>query len=665
MTTATPARTESRPYGLWDSPFTPKLMAQTMRLSDIGWDTDGETLVWLEGRSDRGVLVCARLDDPAPRDLTSDLSVRAFVGYGGGDFAVGHGHVYFIAGGRIYRQPLAGGAARAITPAFGQAAAPALSPDGRWLLFVHSYEDEDVLAIVDAEGTSWPVKLVTGRDFIMQPRWHPSGLEIAWIAWDHPRMPWDGAELWLATLSLDGATPRIVDAERIAGDAETAVFQPEFSPDGSALAYIADLTGWGHLYVRDLGSGETRQLTHGSAEYGRPAWAQGLRTYAFVEGGRRIAAVRSEGGFDQVQLVDTRGGAAEDAGLDARYSVVEQMAASPDGARLAAIASGPAQPPRAISIDLTPRPPSLAGKGEPLMTTVRLGSPPLRGEGPGERLAERVWARAMGEAVPREEFATPEVISWISFDGDQAHGLFYPPANPRFSSPGLPPLIVLVHGGPTSQVVASYYPQAQFFATRGYAVLAVNYRGSTGYGRDYMLKLRNSWGIYDVEDSISGARALAEQGRVDPVKRVIMGGSAGGFTVLQTLAQHPGVFTAGICLYGVANQFTLAAETHKFEARYLDSILGPLPEAAAVYRERSPIFHAAKIQDPIAVFQGEIDQVVPKNQSDTIVASLKARGVPHEYHVYPGEGHGWRKTETIEQFYETVDKFLRQYVVFA
>jgi dipeptidyl aminopeptidase/acylaminoacyl peptidase len=657
MTTAAPARTESRPYGLWESPFTPKLMAQTMRLSDVAWDTDGETLVWLEGRSDRGVLVCARPDDPAPRDLTADLSVRAFVGYGGGDFAVGHGHVYFISGGRIYRQPLVGGAAKAITPAFGQAAAPALSPDGSRLLFVHSYEDEDALAIVDTAGEGWPVKLVTGRDFIMQPRWHPSGEEIAWVAWDHPRMPWDGAELWLASLSLDGTTARIGDAERVAGDGETAVFQPEFSPDGGALAYIADPTGWGQVYVRDLGSGETRQLTHGSAEHGRPAWSQGLRTFAFVEGGRRIAVVRSEGGFDRVQLVDSRSCAAEDAGLDTRYSVVEQLAATPDGARLAAIASGPAQPPRVISFETGPSAPRVTSRA---VTAGAAGAASF--ELPPR---ERVWARAMGEVVPREEYAVPEAVSWTSFDGGQAHGLFFPPTNPRFSSPGLPPLIVLVHGGPTSQVTATYNAQAQFFATRGYAVLAVNYRGSTGYGRDYMRKLRGSWGIYDVEDSISGARALAEQGRADPVKRVIMGGSAGGFTVLQTLATRAGVFTAGICLFGVANQFTLAAETHKFEARYLDSILGPLPEAAAVYRERSPIFHAAKITDPIAVFQGEIDQVVPKNQSDTIVASLKARGVLHEYHVYPGEGHGWRKTETIEQFYEAVDKFLRQYVVFA
>jgi dipeptidyl aminopeptidase/acylaminoacyl peptidase len=224
---------------------------------------------------------------------------------------------------------------------------------------------------------------------------------------------------------------------------------------------------------------------------------------------------------------------------------------------------------------------------------------------------------------------------------------------------------VVSHGGPTAAASTALNLALQFWTSRGFAVLDVNYRGSTGYGRAYMLKLRGSWGIYDVEDSISGARALAEQGRVDPVKRVIMGGSAGGFTVLQTLVTNPGAFTAGVCLYGVANQFTLAADTHKFEARYLDSILGPLPEAAAVYRERSPIFHAERITDPLIVFQGEIDQVVPKAQSDEIVASLKARNVPHEYHVYAGEGHGWRKTETIEQFYTTLDKFLRQYVVFA
>jgi dipeptidyl aminopeptidase/acylaminoacyl peptidase len=220
-------------------------------------------------------------------------------------------------------------------------------------------------------------------------------------------------------------------------------------------------------------------------------------------------------------------------------------------------------------------------------------------------------------------------VTWKSFDGEGAHGLYYPPASDRFESPGAPPLIVLVHGGPTSQAQAGWSPQTQFLATRGYAVLQVNYRGSTGYGRDYMLKLRESWGIYDVQDAKYGAQDLADRGLADPSRLVIMGGSAGGFTVLQSLVQIPGFYRAGVCLFGVSNS-SLASDTHKFEARYLDSIIGPLPETAARYRERSPIFHAAKIVDPIAVFQGSIDRVVPREQSDSIVASLKARGVPHE-----------------------------------
>jgi dipeptidyl aminopeptidase/acylaminoacyl peptidase len=656
MTIAAAPAAETRPYGLWDSPFSPKLMAGTLRLSDVAWDTDGETLVWLEGRSDRGVLVAARLDDPAPRDLTADLSVRAMVGYGGGDFAVGHGYAYFISGGRLYRQPLDAGVARPVTPSFGQAAAPALSADGRWLLFVHTFEDKDVLAIVDSEGERWPVKLAEGRDFVMQPRWHPDGDRIAWIAWDNPQMPWDGTELWTATVELDGAAPRLRDSERVTGDTETAIFQPEFSPDGGSLAYVSDRTGWGQIYVQDLGSGETRQLTHGQAERGRPAWAQGIRSYAFVEGGRRIASVRASGGYDRVELIDARTGEARDLGLDDRYGDIQQLTGSADGARLAMIASGPAQPQRVVGVELEPG----SRTAGTVVSAGRVGAVSY-----ALSPAERVWRRAGGETLPLDAYARPESISWTSFDGEQAHGLFYAPANPRFRSPGLPPLVVLVHGGPTSQVTANYQGQAQFLTSRGYAVLQVNYRGSTGYGRDYMLKLRRSWGIYDVEDSVSGARSLAAQGRVDPVKRVIMGGSAGGFTVLQTLVTQPGAFTAGVCLFGVANQFTLAADTHKFEARYLDTMLGPLPEAAAVYRERSPIFHAERITDPIIVFQGDEDKVVPRAQSDTIVASLKARGVPHEYHVYEGEGHGWRKTETIERFYETLDAFLRQHVIFA
>lgn len=250
-------------------------------------------------------------------------------------------------------------------------------------------------------------------------------------------------------------------------------------------------------------------------------------------------------------------------------------------------------------------------------------------------------------------------------DDGNVFGLYYPPTSIKFEGVGKPPLIVYIHGGPTGQSTSKFNPRAQFFTSRGYAVLEVNYRGSAGFGRAYRDKLRRNWGVFDVEDAVSGAQHLIDENLVDKERLVILGGSAGGFTVLKTLEDYPGFFKAGICLYGVSNQFTLAAETHKFEAFYSVSLLGPLPEASELYRERSPAFFVDRIEDPIAIFQGEDDVVVPRSQSDDVVLSLQSRGIPHIYHVYPGEGHGFRKSETIKHFYDQVEKFLLQYVIFS
>lgn len=627
---------EQRMYGLWSSPVTPASLAASLRLNEPCWDTDGRTLGWSEGRSDRGVLVVQE-DGSAPRDLNEDVSMRAFVGYGGGDFTLAHGVAYFVGqqDQRIYRQPLAGGSPRPITPAFGAASAPAVSPDGRWVAYVHTYEDVDAVAIVDAEGAFWPRRLAEGRDFYMQPAWHPAGDRLAWVEWDHPNMPWDGTELKVATLSFpSGGLPSIASAEVVAGGRDVAVSQPLFTPDGAGLLFISDESGWGHIYRRDLASGAVTRLTTGNVEFGQPAWTQGQRNLAVTPAGR-VAGIRSEGGFDCLTVIDPDGSVRDLGDRHEGYTALTHPVASPAGERVAFVASGGARPPRVMVLDLD-------GQGPP-----------------------QVARRGSSETVPPNALSEPQPVSWTSFDGEEAYGIFYPPASDRFTSDGKPPLVVLVHGGPTSHVKAAWAAQSQFLATRGYAVLAVNYRGSTGYGREYMLKLRHSWGIYDVQDCKYGAEALAERGLVDGDKLVIMGGSAGGYTVLQSLVEVPGTYRAGVCLFGVSNMFTLASDTHKFEARYLDSMLGPLPEAAAVYRERSPIFKADRIVDPVAVFQGEIDRVVPKEQSDSIVASLRARGVPHEYHVYEGEGHGWRKAETIERFYTSLERFLRQYVVFA
>jgi dipeptidyl aminopeptidase/acylaminoacyl peptidase len=625
----------NRQYGLWDSPISPASLARGTGFSDIRWDPSG-ALLWRESRSDRGVVVVRPPDGQAPRDLNSDFSVRARVGYGGGDFSASQGYAYFVdaESGRIFRQALSAGTPEAVTPAFGQASSPAISPDGRWMAFVHTYEGRDSIGIIPSSGEVWPTRLVSGEDFYMQPCWHPHGDRLAWVSWDFPNMPWDGTWLRLGSLRLEpDGLPVMGEVTTLTGGEDISVFQPCFSPDGRYLAYAADPTGWWQLYVYDFLTGEHRQLTFVEAEHGLPAWTQGMRVYDFSPDGTRLYFIRNQDGFNSLWQVELASGIEMRLPLDERYTSLGQIAVSPDGEQIALIASGGEIPTRLILFHLSG--------------------------------GVTVVGRTSAENLAVETYAKPEPLSWAGMDGEQVHGLFYPPRNPRFKSAGLPPLIVNIHGGPTSQRTAGFNLNAQYFTSRGYAYLEVNYRGSTGYGRQYRDKLRGSWGIYDVEDAVSGAQFLAEQERCDSKRMVIAGGSAGGFTVLKGLEDYPGFFKAGICLYGVSNQFTLAAETHKFEARYSDILLGPLPEAAELYRERSPIFFVNKIKDPIAIFQGENDVVVPRAQSDEVVASLRRRGVPHEYHLYPGEGHGFRKTETIEQFYKAVDKFLRQYVIFA
>ncbi|MBK9544770.1 MAG: S9 family peptidase [Dehalococcoidia bacterium] len=629
---------QQRMFGLWPSPMTSSATAAGIRLSEPCWDSDGQTLAWVEGRSDKGVIVVQGAKDSSTRDLTSDISVRAFVGYGGGDFTLSHGAAYFIgqADQRIYRQEIAGGRARPITPAFGAASTPVVSPDGRWVAYIHNYEDVDAIAIVDSQGKRWPQRIGEGRDFYMQPAWHPAGDRLCWVEWDHPNMPWDGTELRVAKLAFpEDGLPVVAATEVVAGNSQVSVFQGMFSTDGNSVLYVSDETGWGHIYRKDLAGGKVAQLTTGEFEHGTPAWSHGMRTFAQTPSGT-VLGVRQRAGYGTLVAISPSGEATDLSQLHPGYTALSTPAAAPTGEKVALLVAGGKQPGRVVVFDLAGKPP-----------------------------AHAIIRRSDTETVPASALSAPEPVSWKSFDGEHAHGLYYPPASEGFEGIGAPPLIVIIHGGPTSQVVAGWAAQAQYFATRGYAVLFPNYRGSTGYGRDYMLKLRESWGIYDVQDAKFGADALADRGMADPSRLVIMGGSAGGYTVLQSLVEVPGFYKAGICMFGVANMFTLAADTHKFEARYLDSMLGPLPEAAAVYRERSPIFHAGKIVDPIAVFQGEIDRVVPREQSDSIVSSLKARGVPHEYHLYPGEGHGWRKQETIDAFYKSVESFLKTHVLFA
>ncbi len=621
----------SKQYGTWKSPITPQKVAAGIRLYDVQWDTEDNTLVWVEGRAGKSVLV-AQHEQDAPRDLTDGaMSVRGRVGYGGGTFTVADKTVFFVGDkGRLYRVPIDGGKLQAITPAFGGASSPRVSPDGQWVAFVHTYEGQDGIGLIDAHGKLWPRKLFFGTDFVMQPTWHPQGTYIAFVSWDHPNMPWDGTRLHLAKLAIDDTGVPYIDSMQIVEDLrDTAIFQPEFSPDGRYLSYMSDKSGYGQLYLLDLQNNTHHQVTHAEAEHATPAWIQGMRTYAWTPDAHGVYVLRNERGFYSLYHYSLETDTTTCVNALKTYTHMEQIAVSSEGT-IAMLASGYATPPRVITYDAEDE------------TTIH--------------------RRSDMENIPAAQFSAPESTAWRTTDDDTAYGLYYPPAGE--GAGGLPPLVIYVHGGPTSQKLATYDTDAQFFATRGYAVLMVNHRGGTGYGREYMLKLRGQWGVVDVDDCKTGAEHLINAGKVDAERVVIMGGSAGGYTVLQSLVTYPGFYAAGISRYGIANQFMLVQDTHKFEARYNDSLIGPLPDAADLYRERSPIFHVDKLRDPLLIFQGEEDTVVPKNQSDTMVKALRARGIPHEYHVYAGEGHGFRKPETLTHYYEQMVAFLSQYVIY-
>ncbi len=622
------------PYGRWPSPITPQYLSQGKRLTEVGWDSDGHTLVWLEEESSQGILHCMNINNPIPRKLTNTLSIKAKVGYGGGEFTVGHGHVYFAeASGQLFRQSLINGEPKPLLPPLGCAASPCLSPDGKYLIYVHSHQNTDLLMIIDSKGHLQPQKFTAGADFYMQPTWHPSGEKLSWIEWNHPQMPWEGTYLVIATLSKaqEENLPRPLTTQVITGQIDVAIFQPTFSPDGSLLAYISDQNGWSNLWVYDLKKKVHRCLFEIPSEFGVPAWTQGRRTYGFSHDGQHIYFVRNERGRWYSGILEVSTGKTNTLEALTKYTSLMQIAISPTKPAIAVIASSGTTP-------------------QQIITYVN-------------QTGVHVHAQATDKNIQTKQLSQPEPIEWKTPTGEKLHGIYYPPTNPHYKGKGHPPAIIQIHGGPTSQRDCSFNPSSQFFATRGYAVLEVNYRGSTGYGKAYRNSLNGKWGIYDVEDAISGAQHLFDNGLANRERIAIMGGSAGGYTVLQALTNHPGFFKAGVCLYGISNLFTLNAETHKFESHYLKSLLGPLPEYNRTYHERSPIFKAHTIRDALVIFQGDEDKVVPKNQAECMITALEKHSVPYEYYLYSGEGHGWKKKETVKKFYVSVEAFLKRHLL--
>jgi dipeptidyl aminopeptidase/acylaminoacyl peptidase len=606
---------EPVPCGSWPSPISTELItARTVSLGQT-W-CDGPDIYWLEGRPfEGGRNALVRLSPGcAPADcLPPETNVRTRVHeYGGGAYAVFDGVIFFVdfSTQHLMRQR-PGGRPELLAGTEGHRFAD-FQLDGRGRLICvredHTgpLEARNTLVAIPAGGGPATV-LAEGESFYASPRLSRDGSRLAWLSWNHPGMPWDGTTLWVAEWDADGGLRAPL---RVAGGPGESVFQPEWSP-ADELHFVSDRSGWWNLYR--LGE-EAEPLCPMAAEFGMPQWNFGLRTYAFISGTELLCAY-------------TRGGAWALGRLDTGTGALAEL------------------------------PVGRTSCGE---VWVRGGTALFKGGSATEPLAVlrldlatgaiEILRRAFEPSIDPGYLSVPEPVAYPSADGRTAYGNFYPPANRDCLVPAseLPPLIVMSHGGPTSAASTLLSYPLQYWTSRGFAVLDINYGGSTGFGRAYRTLLNGAWGVVDVEDCCLGATWLAAQGRVDPARCAIRGGSAGGYTTLAALT-FKDVFRAGASLYGVSDLGALARDTHKFESRYLDTLVGPWPASRELYEARSPLFHVDRLATPLILLQGAEDKVVPPAQSEVLFQALRAKGVPVAYLLFPGEQHGFRQAATLKR----------------
>jgi len=609
------------PYGSWKSPIT----ADVVAAGEVGLEQvrlDGVDVYWVERRSQEGgrKVIVRRSPDGRLTDITPvGFNARTRVHeYGGGDYAVSNGTIVFsnFTDQRLYVQR-PGLKPWPLTSASDLRYADGVIDRRRDLFFCvredHTGHGEAIntLTSIDLKAENAGKMLASGNDFYSSPRLSPDSSRLAWLTWSHPNMPWDGTELWAGKLTGDGS---IDEAVRVAGGINESIFQPEWSPDGT-LYFVSDRTGWWNIYRwRDE---KIEPLCPMDAEFGQPQWVFSSALYGFASE-RRIVCSYTKNGRDYLATLDTLTRAFND--IELPFTAISQVRAAGD--RVVFIGASSTEPTSIVSLNL------------------------------GTKELE-VLQRSRETAVDAEYLTNPRAIEFPTEGGLTAHGHFYPPRNRDYAGPAheKPPLLVMSHGGPTSASSAALKYAIQYWTSRGIAVLDVNYGGSSGYGRKYRERLKGQWGIVDVDDCVNGARYLVEGGEVDGNRLAIRGGSAGGYTTLCALTFRD-VFKAGASHYGISDLEALARDTHKFESRYLDGLIGPYPERRDLYVERSPIHFTDRLSCPMILFQGLEDKVVPPNQAEKMVEAVRAKRLPVAYLTFEAEQHGFRKAENIKRVLE-------------
>ncbi|MEH2290526.1 alpha/beta hydrolase family protein [Nostoc sp.] len=607
-------------YGSWKSPITTDLItARTIGLGQIA--LDGEDIYWSELRpSEQGKTVIVKQNvNHQIQDITPiPFNVRTRVHeYGGNCFLVVDGTVYFsnFADQRLYRQEM-NTEPQAITPETAVRYADGIFDRQRHQIIcvsedhtIAGREPINTLVSLGLEGDSRT--LVSGNDFYASPRLSPDGSRLAWLVWNHPNMPWDGTQLWVGELLADGS---LGNTQQIAGDVNESIFQPEWSSDGKVY-FVSDRSGWWNLYRWQDGNIEA--LTQMEAEFGCPLWVLGASTYSF-ESANRIICTYSQQGIWYLASLDTTTNQLKL--LPTPYTEISGVKATTG--KVVFRASSPTELTAIVQLDLAT-----------------------------EKL--EVLRRSSDVTIDPGYLSLPQPIEYPTADGQTAYAIFYPPQNRDYTAPETekPPVIVKSHGGPTAAASSDLSFEIQYWTSRGIAVLDVNYGGSTGYGREYRQRLDGQWGIVDVDDCVFAALYLVNQGIVDGERLAISGGSAGGYTTLCALTFR-NTFKVGACYYGVSDLEALAQDTHKFESRYLERLIGAYPQQRQIYQQRSPINHTDRLACPIIFFQGLEDKVVPPNQTQAMVKALQIKGLPVAYIPFEGEQHGFRKAENIKKSLE-------------
>ena len=613
------SKLENKIYGSWISPITSDLIvSETVRLGQVV--LDDESTYWTEGRPQEGgrnVIVCCTADGQINDVTPEPFNVRSRIHeYGGGAFAVVDKTVYFsnYLDNQIYRQGM-GTRPVAITSGSGRRYADFAIDEkrNRLICVVEDHSDlsqnEPVNSLMSLNLVDGMTQIIAGgNDFYASPCISRDGSHLAWLTWNHPNMPWDSTELWVATWNEDGT---ISNLKQVAGGHNESIFQPKWSPDNK-LYYVSDRNGWWNLYY--LQNGQTKPLFEMEAEFGRPQWVFGMSTYGFVSAEKIICAY-TQNGIWHLASIQTKTRKLER--IETDYTSIESVQVNTN--MVAFIGGSPSQFSSVAKLDLATQYPYVIRK-------------------------------SCNVELQLECLSTSQTIKFPTEDGLISYAFFYAPQNDRHiaSESELPPLIVVSHGGPTGATSNTLSLNLQYWTSRGFAVLDVNYGGSTGYGRAYRERLNNRWGIVDVEDCINGAKFLVDQGQVDSNRIAIKGGSAGGYTTLCALTYHD-FFKAGASYYGIGDLEALATDTHKFESRYLDGLVGKYPEEMETYRHRSPIHAIDLLNCPIIIFQGLDDKVVPPNQAEAMIRALKSKGIPVAYVPFDGEGHGFRKSQNIKR----------------